>query len=131
MASQLASDPNKRGKTVYLLLNRPISWLLDYQNRTRIKRSGCNLCHSTLLQCPSPFMPAMTRKVTNLLYFPATPGDYLPHDLVPFQRHNSHLKFVRRHRWSVRYLSCRALLWVASFLIACLRFVNQNFDTKG
>ena len=43
MASQPASDPSRRGKTVYLLFNRPIFWLLDGQNRTRLKRSSCYL----------------------------------------------------------------------------------------
>ena len=41
--------------------------------------------------------PAITRIATNLLYFPGTLGDFLSHNPVPAQRHNSHLGFVRRH----------------------------------
>jgi len=130
VVSQVASDPNKRGKTVYRLFNRPLCLQLHDQNRTRLKSSGYKLLLSTLLECLSSFVPAKTRKVTNLLYSPSTPGDYLSHDLVTIHKDNSYLKFVRSHRRSVQYLTCRGLLSVASFMIAPLRFVNRNFHTK-
>ena len=53
---------------------------------------------------PSPFMLAIARITTYLLYFPCTLGHYLSHNIVPVQRHNSHHGFVRRHCQLVRYL---------------------------
>ena len=66
-ASQYYSD--RRGKTVYPVFNRPIFWVLDYQNRTRLKRSDCNLRLLASPKCHQPTMPAITRAATNKLYF--------------------------------------------------------------
>ena len=47
-------------------------------------------------------MLLITRIITNLLYFPCTLSDYLSYNIIPAQRHNSHLGVVRRYWWSVR-----------------------------
>ena len=110
MASQPASHPNGRGRTIYLLFNHPIFWLLDGQNMTLLNRRYSNHRLLTLPQCPSPFMLAITKMPTKLPHFPCTLSDYLSHNLGSFQRNNSHLGLVRRHCWSVRYLGCGRLL---------------------
>ena len=96
----------------HLLFNRPIFWLLDGQNRTRLRWASWYLPLSTPPECPTPFTRAITRTAINPLYFSCTLSDYLSHDLALVQRHNSDLGFVRGHCWSVGYLGCWAQLWL-------------------
>ena len=96
VTSQPPSYSDRRGKTVYILFNRPIFWLLDGQNRTRLKWASWYLRLSTPPECPSPFTRAITRTAINPLYFSCQLGDYLSHNLVSVQRPNSDLGFVRR-----------------------------------
>ena len=101
VASQPASDSNRHGKTVYLLFNRLIFWVLDGQNRTLLKRSFCNHSLATPAQCHPCVTVAITTRSIHLLYFTCAISDNLSHYPVPVQRHNSHPGFVRRHCWWV------------------------------
>ena len=70
------SDSDKRGKTVCLLSNRPIFWLLDGPNRTRLEEVVLLPPSSNTTTIPSPVIPAITRIATNQLYFPCTITNY-------------------------------------------------------
>ena len=80
--------------------------LLDGQNRTRLKSASWCLCLSAPPECPHLLRRQITRTTINPLNFSCTLSDYLSHNLVPVQRHNSDLGFVRRHCWSVGYFGC-------------------------
>jgi len=92
---------------VYRLIDRDCTFQPSYILATR--RSKQDAAQEVVLlppsinttKIPSPFMLAIARTTTNLLYFPSTLGDYLSHNIVPVQRHNSHRGFVRRHCRSV------------------------------
>ena len=129
MTSQPTSYSDRRGKTVYLLFNRPIFWLLDGQNRTRLKWASWYLRLSTPPECPSPFMRAITRTAINLHYFSCTLGDYLSYNLVLVQRQLQ--SWVCEEALLVggifRLLSTFA---TGSLMVANLTLAYQNFHTK-
>ena len=110
VASQPSSHLNRRGRTVYLLFNRLIFWLLEGQNRTQLNRSFCNHRLATPARCHPCVTVAITIRSTNLLYLTFAIGHDLSHYPVVIQRYNAYLGFVRRHCWLVRYPGCLVLL---------------------
>ena len=127
---QLHILSHSHGKNVHPPFNSSIFWLVDCQYRMQFKTLSWYLRLATLLQSPSPFSLEIRRIAINLLYFPCPHSDYLSPNLIRVHRDNSNLGFLRRHCWSVRYLSCWELFSSESLMVVSLTSVYQNFHTR-